>query len=48
MRRRIRLGDKDLTRGRMASLAGVFGLSLALWWALIMAAIAIVRRWWGS
>ena len=46
--RAIRLGDKPLSGGQAAGLAALVIVSLGAWWALIMAAVAIVRRLWGA
>jgi hypothetical protein len=44
----IRLGDKPLSRVQAAGLIALVIVSLGTWWALIMGAVAILRRLWGS
>jgi hypothetical protein len=47
-RRTIRLGDGELSVGKASWLLGVLLTSLAAWWVLIMVAVAVVRRLWGT
>jgi hypothetical protein len=47
-RRTIRLGDDELSVGKVSWLLGALLTSLAAWWVLIMVAVAVVRRLWGT
>jgi hypothetical protein len=44
----IRFGDARLDRVKVISLVGTISFGVFAWWAVIMAAVAIVRRWWGA
>jgi hypothetical protein len=48
LRRRIRLGDNELSARQAGGLLGLLVTSLAAWWVLIMVAVAVVRRLWGT